>query len=113
MPRTAIAVTKLNNKSGVFASAIPIDSLNGMTMRNTGVEVLVLQTGTGSSVTLTMPSTPDPFGRSGPVVITQGASLVGYYGPFAPANIWGDGASQLEVNAGVVTGTASIAAISI
>lgn len=113
MARTIIPTTKLNSKLGVFATGLPIDSLNGMQLRNTGIEVVVLVTGTGSSLVLNFPSQPDAFGRSVPVQITQGASQVGYYGPFAPASIWGDAASQLLIDPGVVTGTANIAVISI
>lgn len=113
MARTTIPTTKLNAKTGVFATALPIDVLNGMQARNTGQEVVVLQTGTTGNCTLLFNSVPDPFGRQGPVQVVQGPNQIGYYGPFAPPNIWGDGAATLHIDPSALSGTASIAVISI
>ncbi len=114
MARTVITKQQLSTKAGVVPLPfIPVDVANGMQVRNTGVEVVALVTGTASSVTLTFPSVPDAFGRTGDQVIVQGANLTGYYGPFSPANIWGDGAANLYINPSLLSGTASIAVIAI
>jgi hypothetical protein len=113
MARTVIPVTRLSAKTGVFATGLPIDTLNLMQCRNTGQEVVVLVTGTGSSCTLLFNSVPDPYNRSVPIQVVQGASQIGYYGPFSPPQIWGDGAANMLIDPSAVSGTASIAVIAI
>lgn len=113
MARTNITTTRLSAKTGVFATGLPIDTLNFMRARNTGVEVVVLVTGTGSSCALTFSSAADPYNRQGPVAIVQGANLIGYYGPFSPPQIWGDAAAELHIDPSALSGTASIAVIAI
>lgn len=113
MARTVISVTRLSAKTGVVATAVPIDTLNLMQCRNTGQEVVVLTTGTGSSCTLLFNSVADPYNRQGAVQVVQGAGQVGYYGPFSPPQIWGDGAANMLIDPSALSGTASIAVIAI
>jgi hypothetical protein len=113
MARTQIPLSTLNKTTGLVPTALPIDSLNLMQYRNTGREAVMVVTGSGGSVSLTFRSVPDPFNRIGDIAVTVPGSSVTFYGPFAPTNIWGDGASQMYVDPGAVSGTASIALVSL
>src|SRR2546430_8837624 len=107
MARTVLTTQPLNVLKGINLPFVPVDVAGGMQVRNTGREVVAVVTGTGSSVTLTFPSMPDSFGRTGDVVVVHGTpSYTSYYGPFAPPNIWGDGAGNLYINPSALTGTA-------
>lgn len=112
MARTILTTHPLVAKTGVTPVFSPIDTLNLMQTRNSGVEVVVVKTGAAGALTLRFPSTPDAFGRTGDIVVTMGANAETYFGPFSPANIWGDGASQLFIDPSALAGTASIAVVS-
>jgi len=111
--RTVLTTQPLNSQAGITLPFIPVDVANGHQVRNSGVQVVVCITGGASSVNLKFASVADAFGRTADLVVAQGASLTRYYGPFAPSNIWGDGASQLFIDPSALSGTASIAVISI
>lgn len=114
MPRTTITVQRLTAKTGQAVTFQNADAVNLMAARNTGAEVVLVQTGTGQSVTMTFPSVADPYGRTGdvgPVVV--GANLVQAFGPFAPPSIWGDGVSQLYANPSALSGTPGVAVVAI
>ena len=113
MARTVLTVQNLAAKAGVAIAFAAIDTLNGMQYRNTGREVVLVQTGTGSAVTLNVPSVADPFNRTGDLGGTVGASAVQAFGPFSPASIWGDGAANAFLTFSALASTASVAVISV
>ncbi len=109
MARTVLTVQRLDAISGEDVAYVSIDPTNGMQARNTGREAIILKTGAGNSVQLTIPSVACSHGRTSNVVATQGASLDKSYGPFTDPAIWGDGVGQLFLDfASVVGGTSTI-----
>ncbi len=118
MARTVLTVQPLNAQTGITPAWTPVDTVNGMQYRNTGVQVVACVTGTGSSVILAFRSTADAYGRTGDVIVLQQTPagvvpLTKFYGPFNPTTIWGDGASQNFIDASALAGTASVVVISI
>lgn len=118
MARTVLSTQSLAALAGQTLPWVPVDVANGMQVRNSGVQVVAVMTGTGSQVTLTFPSQPDAYGRTGDVVVQQvtGSNVnpkLQLYGPFPNPTMWGDAASNLFINPSALTGSASIAVITI
>ncbi len=115
MARATITVQKLLAKGGQEVTFQSVDTVNLMQVRNTGVEVVLVRTsGAGSAVSVKFPSVKDPFDRFGDVgPVAIGAEKQYAFGPFTPPTIWGDGASFLFIDPSGVSGTATIAVVSI
>lgn len=114
MARTTITAQRLTTKGGQALAFQDLDTANLMQVRNSGSEVVVVQTGTGASVTIAIPSVADPYGRTGDIsAIVVPANRVQAFGPFTPPGIWGDGASLLYINPSALSGSAGIAVIAI
>ncbi len=114
MARTQIPRSDLNARTGKQPTFVAADPTNGMQWRNTGTEVIVLATGTNGTATITFPSVPDPYNRTGDVgPIVQQANAVQYFGPFGPPSVWGDGATLGLIDLSGVSGSVSLAVIGI
>lgn len=113
MPRTVLTAQKLNAMGGLSLTWLPVDTVNLMQCKNSGIEVVAVTTGTGSLVTMTFPSKPCSHGRTGDVVVTIGASSYMTFGPFPHPEIWGDGIGNLWINPSALSGTASIAVLTV
>ena len=110
MPRTNIPVQTLDSKTGEAITFIPIDAANGHEIANSGgVKVLVL-TGAGEAVTISIPSQACSHGRLGDLgPFAVGANAYQSFGPYDPTLFGAPG--KLYVNASAVTGAPKIAAI--
>jgi len=116
MARTTLTVQRLANKNGQAINFSPPDSVNGHQFRNTGVEVVLVKLDSGSAIVVTVPSVPDPFGRSEAIAVNVAAAngtRVQALGPYSPAQIWGDGFSQGFLDLSGVSGSSGVAVVTI
>lgn len=116
MARSVLSVQRLSNKNGQAITFSPPDSVNGHQYRNTGVEVVLVKLDSGSAITIGVPSTPDPFGRTETISVAVPAAngtRVHALGPYTPPQIWGDGAALGFVDVSGVGGSSGIAVITI
>ncbi len=114
MARTTITAQKLQSLAGQAISYQNVDAPNGMQVRNTGIQVVLVKTSAGQAVTVSFPTQSDPFNRNAPVPINaQGASVDVAYGPFTTPSIWGDAATLLFIDFSGVSGTPQVAVITI
>lgn len=114
MARSTLTVQRLADKNGQAITFSPPDAVNGHQFRNTGVEVVLVKLDSGSSIVLGVPSVPDPFGRSETISVAVAAAngtRVHALGPYSPAQIWGDGASQGFVDPSGVSGSSGVAVV--
>jgi hypothetical protein len=112
--RTALTLQVINVAAGQAVTFVPVDSVNGMQVQNTGrVAFWINTTGTGG-VTVAISSVACIHGRLGNVSTIVPASTQELFGPFGDPTIWGDGRSLLFVDfSAVIGGTSqnSIAAV--
>ncbi len=111
--RTVITPQNLKTMDGQVLTTQSCDVTNGMQVKNTGSQVVVVKTGAGEAITVTFASQADAFGRTGDIVKAVPASTVEFFGPFAPPVNWGDAAAQLFVDFSGSSGNPQIAAITI
>jgi hypothetical protein len=114
MARTTITAQKLQTLAGQAISFQALDSANGMQVKNTGIQVVLVKTEAGAAATLSFPTQADAFNRTAPVPQGNvGASEVRAFGPFTTPSIWGDAATLLFIDASGVSGSAQVAVITI
>lgn len=111
--RTVITPQNLSSLLGQALTTQGCDVANGMQMKNTGSQVIVVKTGAGEAITVTFASQADAFGRTGDITKVVPASTVMFFGPFIPPVNWGDGAAQLFVDFSGSSGNPQIAAITV
>jgi hypothetical protein len=111
MARTILTPQRLDTKAGEQPTYQTVDPTNGMQTRNSGVEVVAVRTVGGTGLTVQFPSVACSHGRLGDVSTVQAQDVTQYYGPFTDPATWGDGGSQLFIDASTFTGTAQIAVI--
>lgn len=108
MARTVINPVDLSSKT-TFANitASPaktaVDTTNNNYVVLTGLEVIVAENTTGSSVSFTIVGAPDSMGRSANLVDTIPANGRRIYGPFRQTLGWAQSDGTLYING--VTGT--------
>ena len=114
MARTVIISQPLQTQPGQQINFQPVDGVNGMQVKNTGIQVVLVQTLAGGAVTVSFPTQPDTFGRTAPIPIgSQGVPQVVAYGPFTQPQIWGDGIVNLFIDFSGISGSPQIAVITI
>lgn len=71
MPRTVIPVqASLPNTTAITPTFGATDSANNMMFLNDGQVFLYVKNASGASITVTLVSVPDPFGRLGDIITT-------------------------------------------
>lgn len=111
--RTVITAQNLEALGGQAVTFEAIDSTNGMQVKNTGSQVVLVKAANGEAVIVTFPSQPDAYDRVGDKVKTVTGPVLEAFGPFIPEVNWGDGAAQLLVDLASVTGSPVIAAVTV
>ncbi len=113
MARTTITPQRLNSVGGEAITFQEIDAANGMQCQNTGGQVLLVQSGTGDSVTVTIPSQPDAIGRTGNEVGVVSGFQTKAFGPIIPPEAWGDAAALAFFDFTGKTGSPRVAVVTI
>lgn len=111
--RTVITPQNLSAMTGQALTTQSCDVTNGMQIKNTGSQVVVIKTAAGEAITVTIAAQPDAYGRTGDIVKAVPASTIEFLGPFIPPVNWGDAAAQLFVDFSGSSGNPQIAAITI
>ena len=112
--RTVITPQNLSTFAGQVVTTVGCDQVNGMQVKNTGIQVVLIKTGPGDSINVTFASQPDAFNRKsdvGPIAV--GPNSLVAFGPFIPPVNFGDGAAQLFIDFTGSSGNPQIAAITI
>lgn len=94
MPRTSIATQTLSFQSGAAITLSAADSANGMLFSNDGETLLVVRNASASSITVTVVSVADLYGRTGDISATVAAGAFWISGPLEPS-IWNQTSSDL------------------
>lgn len=102
--RTALVIQQVNDLDGTNLTFVPVDSVNGNQVPNTGRVALFVKTTASGGVTVTVPSVADINDRTGDAVVAVAASLEKMIGPFRDPTIWGDGRSVLFIDYSALTG---------
>ena len=111
--RTVITAQNLEALGGQDVSFQAVDAANGMQVKNTGSQVVLVNVPSGAAVTITFPSQPDAFTRVGDKVKALTGPVLEAFGPFIPEVNWGDAAAQLFVDISAVSGSPVIAAVTV
>jgi len=86
MAFTSLAVQQVGkNKSLAALTYSAVDGANGNTVINDGQTVFLIKNGSGVSVTVTVVSVPDQYGRSGDLSVVIAAGGEGCVGELDPA----------------------------
>lgn len=93
--RTRLTLQSISAIGGAAVSFAPVDTINGMQVQNSGRVALLLKTGSGAGVTVSIPSVACIHGRLGNISLVIPADTVETLGPFQDPTIWGDGRDQL------------------
>lgn len=112
--RTVINPQNLSLFAGQAITTVGCDQVNGMQVKNTGIQVVFIKTGPGDSISVTFASQPDSFNRKsdvGPVFVGPNALVA--FGPFIPPTNFGDGAAQLFLDFTGSSGNPQVAAVTI
>jgi hypothetical protein len=112
--RTVITPQNLSLFAGQAITTQGADQVNGMQVKNTGIQVVLIKTGAADSINVTFASQPDAFNRKndiGPIAVAAN-SLVAF-GPFIPPVNFGDGAAQLFLDFTGSSGNPQVAVITI
>lgn len=110
--RTVITPQNLSALGGQVVTFQSIDQTNGMQVKNTGSQVILINVPAGGAVTVTFASQPDAYNRLGDQVKVCAPGITAF-GPFTPEVNWGDGAAQLFVDFAGSSGSPTIAAVTI
>jgi len=110
--RTVITPQNLSALGGQIVTFQSIDSVNGMQVKNTGSQVILINVPAGGAVTVTFPSQPDAFNRVGDQTKVCAPGITAF-GPFIPEVNWGDAAAQLFMDFTGSSGGPTIAAVTI
>lgn len=94
MPRTSIATQTLTYQSGATITFSAADSANNMLFSNDGETLLVVKNGGASSITVTVVSVADLYGRTGDISASVAAGATWISGPLEPS-IWNQTSSDL------------------
>lgn len=109
--RTVLSIQQISSPAGLALGFVPVDTINGMQVQNTGRVALAVATGTqggfSAGVTVNIPSVACIHGRLGDITAVVPSGVVEFFGPFQDPTIWGDGRSQLFINfSAAIGGTA-------
>ena len=110
--RTVITPQNLSALGGQVITFQSIDQTNGMQVKNTGSQVILINVPAGGAVTVTFPSQPDAFNRTGDKTLACAPGITAF-GPFIPEVNWGDGAAQLFLDFAGSSGLPTVAAVTI
>jgi hypothetical protein len=88
MARTAVALQDMSvQPSSAAVTLTTVDAVNNNMVPNNGNTLIVIQNPTGGSLSATVVSTSDQFGRTGDLVISLAAGEIRAVGPL-PAAVW-------------------------
>jgi len=113
--RTVLTSQRLQSIGGQTISFVAFDQVNGMKVKNVGIQVVLVKCSTApDAVSVNIPSAVDPFNRLGDVgeLVNVGVGLAAF-GPFVVPTNWGDGASELFIDGTGSTGSPLIAIIEV
>lgn len=110
--RTVITPQNLSSLDGQVITFQSIDSVNGMQVKNTGSQVVLVNVPAGGAATITFPSQPDAFNRTGDKTKVCAPGITAF-GPFVPPVNWGDGAAQLFMDFSGTSGGPTVAVVTI
>ena len=105
--RTTLALQTASAISGAAITFVPVDTVNGMQVQNTGRVAILIQTTGSGGVTVAVPSVPCIHGRLGNVSTIVPASVLEEFGPFQDPVIWGDGKGLLFIDFSAAVGGTS------
>lgn len=114
MARATITAQKLQTLVGQEVTFQAANAVDGMQVRNTGIQVVLVKTAAGEAAVVSFPTQPDAFNRTSPIPIgSVAASKVQAFGPFTTPQIWGDASTLLFIDFSGITGTPQVAVITI
>lgn len=111
--RTVITPQNLSAMAGQAITFQSIDTVNGMQVKNTGSQVILIRTAAGETITVNFPSQVDAFNRLGDLGGSQSGLALKSYGPFLPEVNWGDAAAQLYIDASGSSGNPQVAVVTV
>ena len=111
--RTVITPQNLSALGGQDITFQSIDQTNGMQVKNTGSQVVLVNVPSGGAVTITFPSQPDAYDRTGDKTKSLTGPIIEAFGPFIPEVNWGDAAAQLFMDFSGSSGSPTIAVVTI
>jgi len=109
--RTKLTIQSIVATGGQGLTFVPVDTINGMQVQNTGRVSLLIAAGTqggvSGGVTIAVPSVACIHGRLGNISAVVPAGALQTFGPFQDPTIWGDGRDQLFIDfSAAIGGTA-------
>lgn len=106
--RTRLTLQSVSAVGGNPLAFAPVDTINGMQVQNSGRVALLIKTGTGAGVTISVPSVACIHGRLGNISAVIPQDTLESFGPFQDPTIWGDGRDQLFADFSAAIGGTSI-----
>ncbi len=97
MARVTVPLQTLDPEDSVVLSYTAADATNDHAFTNTGRVLLLVKNAGGSSVTVTIVSTPDARGRTGDEVRAVAAATDALFGPF-PRQGWNQSDESVHVD---------------
>jgi hypothetical protein len=110
--RTVITAQNLSSLDGQVITFQSIDSVNGMQVKNTGSQVVLVNVPAGGAVTVTFPSQPDAYNRVGDKTKVCAPGVTAF-GSFIPEVNWGDAAAQLFMDFTGSSGSPTVAVVTV
>ncbi len=105
MAKTALTVQAIA-QAGIIPTYQAVDAVNGNKFPNDGSTFLHIKNGSASPITATVTSVPDPYGRTGDIVINVAAGAEAVAGPYAPG-LFNQGVGSADAGNAYVTFSSS------